>query len=296
MGMRILYTESPAWEGPLRAGEQIIASDRFTLSKDIPRNRAGLLVLDHFGVVFVKRMAAASWVRGIAWRLRGSPAARSLRAARELAQTGFLFPRPLAAADCLATGAIRVSWLFSEALTQAAMFSVFLDRRRGGQRLQWRWRRAVLAAVATTIRRMHEEGLFSSDLQETNLMLEGEPEQLQIYFVDLDGLRRLPRVSWRRRRRNLVQLDRSVGRFLSRSERLHFLRAYLGTPWPPARLKSLLEKLAQERAHKDRVYARRRQLARPGRFEHSANDHRTVGLFGRLSTPSRVNRNGLFDQ
>jgi len=283
MRMRILHTDGPAWEGTLRQAEELIASDRFTLSKDIPRNRAGLLALEQLGAVFVKRMAAPSWTRGIAWRLRGSPAARSLRAARELAAAGFLFPRPLAAADRLRAGAIRISWLFSEALSEAAMFSVFLDRRRGGRRLQRQWRRAVLAAVATTIRRMHEEKLFSSDLQETNLMLEGEPEHLRIYFVDLDGLRRLPQVSWRRRRRNLVQLDRSVGRFLSRPERLHFLRAYLGTPWPRTRLKSLLGKLATERAHKDRVYARR-QLAQPVRLKQTSHTDRAASSSPAAST------------
>lgn len=280
MPLRILHTETPAWESPLRQAEALIAGDKFAMSKDIPRNRAGLLTLGDLGPVFVKRMAAASWARGLAWRLRGSPAARSLRAAQELSQAGFLFPRPLAAADQFFAGAPRVSWLFSEALTQATMFSVFLDRRRGGQRAQWRWRRAVLAAVAGTVRRLHDSGLFTSDLQETNLMLAGEPDKLQIYFVDLDGFRRLRRVSWRRRRRNLVQLDRSVGRFLSRPERLHFLRAYLGSRWPRPRLRSLLRELAQERTHKDRAYARRgaRQIVKPSPPSRPTRDTDSRGI------------------
>jgi hypothetical protein len=100
--------------------------------------------------------------------------------------------------------------------------------------------------------------LFTSDLQETNLMLEEAGGELRIHFVDLDGFRRLRRVSWRRRRRNLVQLDRSVGRFMSRAERLRFLYTYLGAGWNRAAVRKLVAHLARERMRKDREFARRR--------------------------------------
>src|SRR6185437_14040726 len=46
------------------------------------------------------------------------------------------------------------------------------------------------------------------------------------YFVDLEDFRRVRRVSKRLRMRNLVHLDRSIGRFASRAKRLRFLYDY----------------------------------------------------------------------
>jgi hypothetical protein len=89
-------------------------------------------------------------------------------------------------------------------------------------------------------------------LQETNLMLDEVEGRIQIHFVDLDGFRRRARVSWRHRRRNLVQLDRSVGRFMSRSERLRFLYTYLGAKPDRDTAHALAARLLRERRHKDR--------------------------------------------
>jgi tRNA A-37 threonylcarbamoyl transferase component Bud32 len=264
MRWRILYACSPQWAGLLMRAEELIAGDGFRLEKDIARNRAGLLDDPRTGCVFVKRFTAGSWLEGVFDRIRGSRASRSLRAAAALRAAGFRCPEPVAAGEQITLGAARRSWLISEALTQAQVFSVFLDRRRGGLRDRREWRREVLGEVARCVRRLHDVGLFTSDLQETNLMLAGEAGDLEIYFVDLDGFRQLTAVSWRRRRRNLVQLDRTVGRFLSRSERLHFLREYLA---PGARpLRPLTAALMRERARKDSSNARKhaRRAARGG--------------------------------
>ena len=118
---------------------------------------------------------------------------------------------------------IRTSWLLSEALIGAQIMSRFIERGHASAQEEKVKRRAALSAVAECVRRLHDAGLFTSDMQETNLMLDDAEGTLRIHFVDLDGFRRLARVSWQRRRRNLVQLDRSVGRFMSRPERLRFL-------------------------------------------------------------------------
>jgi hypothetical protein len=89
-------------------------------------------------------------------------------------------------------------------------------------------------------------------------MLEPSEDGVRIYFVDLDGFHRLARVSWRHRKRNLVQLDRSVGRFLSRSERLRFLYDYLGSRPERAEARRLVAELLEHRGRKEREYQRRR--------------------------------------
>jgi len=148
--------------------------------------------------------------------------------------------------------------MLSEALSTACVFSRFIERGHAPAEQERHTRREALDAVARCVRRLHDSGLFTSDLQETNLMLDRADGVLRIHFVDLDGFRRVARVSWQRRRRNLVQLDRSVGRFMSRSERLRFLRTYLGPGWHKAAVRKLVERLMAERERKEREVARRR--------------------------------------
>jgi tRNA A-37 threonylcarbamoyl transferase component Bud32 len=257
MRSRVLYLQSPQWSGLLELSADLFATAGFQEVKNIARNRAGFLATPQ-GTVFVKRFTPGSRVQGLLERMRGSRAARSLRAAAMLTGAGFLVPSPLAAREEIAAGAILTSWIFSEALIGARVFSRFIERGRAPAPEQQVRRRQALTAVARCVRRLHDAGLFTTDLQETNLMLDEVDGEIKIHFVDLDGFGRLARVSWRRRRRNLVQLDRSVGRFMSGSERLRFLYTYLGANPDRDAVRKLAARLMHERRRKDRRFARRR--------------------------------------
>lgn len=257
MRSRILYVCSPQFAALLARADQLFAGAEFREVKNIARNRAGFLTTPE-GTLFVKRFTPGSWLRGMMERARGSRAQRSLQAAEMLTRAGFLAPAPLAASEEIQAGAIRTSWLLSEALTGAQMMSRFIERGHAPAQVEGPRRAAALKAVAACVRRLHDAGLFTSDLQETNLMLDEFQNAPRIHFVDLDGFRRLARVSWKRRRRNLVQLDRSVGRFMSRSERLRFLHDYLGSGWDRDAVRKLVGRLLHELDRKDREFARRR--------------------------------------
>lgn len=257
MRSRILYARSPQFAALLARADQLFAGAEFREVKNIARNRAGFLTTPE-GTLFVKRFTPGSWIRGMMERARGSRAQRSLRAAEMLTRAGFLAPAPLAASEQIQAGAIRTSWLLSEALTGAQMMSRFIEHGHAPAQVERSRRAAALKAVASCVRRLHDAGLFTSDLQETNLMLDEFQDAPRIHFVDLDGFRRLVRVSWKRRRRNLVQLDRSVGRYMSRAECLRFLHHYLGPGWDREAVRKLVGRLLRERDRKDREFARRR--------------------------------------
>jgi Lipopolysaccharide kinase (Kdo/WaaP) family len=123
---------------------------------------------------------------------------------------------------------VRASYLISEALEHAQILSHFALGREGEARHGYARRKAVSDALAAELRRLHDAGIYTRDLQETNLMVEARDGALRVYFLDLEDLRRASSVSPRRRMLNLVHLDRSIGRFVSRAGRLDFLYAYLG--------------------------------------------------------------------
>jgi Lipopolysaccharide kinase (Kdo/WaaP) family len=171
-----------------------------------------------------------------------------------LEAAGFNRPAPLAALEVCRGVAVVECYLACEALADARILSsaVFGD---GTVKLSRR--RALLAAVAREVRRLHDAGLYTRDLQETNLMIEERAGAApRIWFVDLEDFRRARgRVSWRRRLTNLVHLDRSLGRFLSRAARMRFFYDYLGAE-ENARRRWLVIQLLRLRA---RVESRRGQ-------------------------------------
>jgi hypothetical protein len=101
-------------------------------------------------------------------------------------------------------------------------------------------------------------------MRDANLLVaESGLTQWKFYLVDFDRVLHVLPLSQQRRLKNLVQLERTLGRSLQGGERIFFLHCYLGHPLPPPAVrKGLIQQLMQLRRRKDREYARRRQKQR----------------------------------
>lgn len=92
-----------------------------------------------------------------------------------------------------------------------------------------RSRRRFVIALADRVRTIHERGLYPQDVGMVNwIAAPASAAGWDLVLVDLDRVRRYARVSLRRRRKNLVQLELSFGRSASEREKMLFLRRYLG--------------------------------------------------------------------
>ncbi|HEX4208973.1 MAG TPA: lipopolysaccharide kinase InaA family protein [Candidatus Binataceae bacterium] len=243
----LLYAAEESWAAAAPGVAALLEGKEFRELKSTHRSSAGFLEIDGQRC-FVKRVEEGSFLKGLIARLRGSRAMRILRGATVLRAGGFAHPRPLLAAEERAYGAVRASWVASEALPDARVMSHFvLADGRNFYRRQW-----LSTLVAREIRRLHDAGLYTLDMQETNLMLEAAGGEVQIYFLDLEDFRQTSHVSWKRRMRNLVHLDRSIGRFASRSRRLRFLYSYMGGKPPHAKARAIIRRLLEERQRLDR--------------------------------------------
>jgi Lipopolysaccharide kinase (Kdo/WaaP) family len=227
---RLLYAASPEMAALIEQADLLMDSPSFRLVKDEGKTRAGILAGPPAPAVFIKRTEVRSSVAGIYANATGSRASRALRGAKMLRTAGFHCAAPLAAMDVVRAGAVRVSYLMSEALERAQILSHFALGREGEPRHGYLRRKTVAEALAAEVRRMHDAGIYTRDLQETNIMVEQRDGMMRFYFLDLEDFRRGSKVSPRRRMLNLVHLDRSIGRFVSRAGRLAFLYAYLGRP------------------------------------------------------------------
>lgn len=223
-----------------------------------------LLADDEMSVV-AKRQRLNTWRRRGDALLHGSPARRAWKGAHRLRLLGFPAPRPLAVLERRAAGLVWECVYVSAELPYPRLDTYWRKRAPHWSVAQ---RRRFIRALATYVRCFHATGLYTGDLRDANLLVaEADPQHWRFCLVDLDRIRRPFVVSRRRRFRNLVQLDRTAGRVVRRTERLAFLYEYLGGRPSVRKRRAILRRLARVRARKDREYAKRRarrETPRPG--------------------------------
>ena len=258
MRTQVLYAREARWREVAERAEELIGSSGFTPVKSEGRTIAGMLRLADGSAVFIKRSAPTSWLRRALMPIAGSPAARALRGAALLDAAGIPHPSPLAAAETVGRGAVHASYLLSEALLDGDTLSRFALGPGEIKGRDARRRRRILDNVARQVRRIHDAHLYTRDLQETNVMVaDDEGHGFRVWFLDLEDFRRQRRVGWPQRARNLIHLDRSIGRFLCRAARLAFLYAYLGGKPERADARRIVNELLLLRARMERRHSRR---------------------------------------
>ncbi len=224
------------------------------------------LMSDSIRSVVVKCHQLTHWRRRADALLHGSPARRAWYGAQLLQTHGFPVPQPLAVVEKRSAGLVRESVYISQALSYPPLSDYW---RESAPHWSVAQRRLFLRELALFVRSFHETGLYSGDLRDANLLVEecqdppgSEPHgpRWQFYLVDLDRLKYDPSLTLRRRVKNLVQLDRTLGRRARQTERLFFLYTYLGPPLPSAKQRrALLKTLLSVRRRKDREYAKRKR-------------------------------------
>lgn len=255
MASRALYASSPDWEAVGGQLDELLRRPEFRVVKRTSRTLAGIAQVD--GVeVFIKRVTNGSWVKGIITRVCGSRARKTIGGAEILHRAGFSHPRLIAAFEHCQGGSVRASYVIVEYLRHPKILSRFAlaDGR------DFRWRRSLSERLAQTIRNLHDAGCYTRDLQETNLMLETQGSGFKIYFTDLEDFRRLPIIPRRLRLLNLTHLDRSIGRFVSRTHRLRFFYNYLGEKPRRAEARALVARLHGIHQRIERRKHRRQRL------------------------------------
>ncbi|HEY8517860.1 MAG TPA: glycosyltransferase [Candidatus Binatia bacterium] len=222
--------------------------------------RGTIVWLDDAGpsgeAVVVKYFAPRSPLRRALALWQGSPARVQQRSAEALLAAGVAVPEPLGVVDAIGDPAAPTSALVLRAVVDGrTVKQAYLE-------LGKRERRALARELGRFVARLHARGVYVPDLKESNLLVRRDEHGFAFVLVDLDRVR-FPRggLSARRRLANLVQLDRSIGRYADDRDRLAFLATYrLGLP-SKERLSRMAATVDVARRRKDRSVARRRRRA-----------------------------------
>ena len=255
----------PTFVERLTDADRLLAQSDCQIVKDQKKIRIGRLTLAIAGrprTIFVKRYNAFSLRYRLASPFTYSGAFRSLRGAAILRAAEIPCARPIAAVENRQGGALTKSFFLAEEVT-------------GGETVDAHWRghlqsltghgsiasrRRFLAALAHLFKTLHGASIYHNDLKDANILAvcDGRQNGLRFVLLDLDGVARLGRLSPRRRVKNLMQLNRTLGRYLRRPEKMFFLKSYLGSAFGErSQRRELMERVLSESRRVDRLMADR---------------------------------------
>jgi tRNA A-37 threonylcarbamoyl transferase component Bud32 len=182
--------------------------------------------------VYLKRYNAFSWRYRFGSLFQSSGALKSLDGAAILSESGIRTARPLAAVDSRSWGMLNRSFFLSEEIENGKTADAYwreelltVKGKEGTQR-----RKRFLQGIGELFRCLHQQNVYHNDLKDANILVQPEFSTggEHFYLLDLEGIRRYRRLNRRRQTKNLVQLTRTLGKYLRATEKLRFLESYLG--------------------------------------------------------------------
>lgn len=214
--------------------DKLFADPSCQLIKDQRKIKVGRVVVEVDGkpqVLFIKRYNMFSWRHRLFSLLAQAGALRALRGAKILREAAIDTAPPVAAIAHRHCGFVTKSFYLTEELVGGTTVDAYwrevlrpLAGREGVAR-----RRNFLLQLGQLFRQLHERGVYHNDLKDANILSVPETRDggLRLYLLDLEGVRRYAKLSANRKLKNLVQINRTLGKLLNRCEHLIFLKAYL---------------------------------------------------------------------
>jgi hypothetical protein len=209
------------------AGCQIIKDE-----KKIKVGRIKVEIEGEMKTVYLKRYNAFSWRYRLGSLFRFSGAVRSLKGAAILAESSIRTARPLAAIESRSWGMLNSSFFLSQEIKDAKTADAYwreellpLQGRDGMER-----RKRFLRGLGELFRSLHTHDIYHNDLKDANILVRSDAAggAEHFYVLDLEGIRRHRNLNRRRRIKNLVQLNRTLGRYVQPPDKIRFLESYLG--------------------------------------------------------------------
>jgi tRNA A-37 threonylcarbamoyl transferase component Bud32 len=199
--------------------EQVMADpDEFLRSRSLLLKRGNTATIGVAEGLVLKRFNFRKALNLAKDLFRPSRPARAFRKSYHLELAGVPTARVVAVAERRVLGLLVRSYQLMEEIPNAVTLRKMM--RNGGAPTREQTR-----AAARLVARLHEEGFVHGDLNERNLMLDGEG---RLFLIDLDALQFLGVVPPARAARDLQRLSRDFAKHpaVSRGHRELFLRHY----------------------------------------------------------------------
>ncbi|MPZ75721.1 MAG: hypothetical protein GEU77_04295 [Deltaproteobacteria bacterium] len=181
--------------------------------------------------IYVKRYNVFSVRSRLVSLLVQSGAVRALRGAKILKNAGIATAKSVAVVEFRRWGMVSKSFYLTEEIIGGKTADAYWcnDLTPAPGSTGFGRRRRFIKGLALVFQELHRCGVYHNDLKDANIIVTAEKDNESFYLLDIEGVRRYSELSHRRRIKNLVQLYRTLGHFLRRTEKLYFLKIYLGS-------------------------------------------------------------------
>jgi hypothetical protein len=225
---------SPPMVELLADADALLHASDCVIIKDQKKITVGRVPLEWQGgrrYIYIKRYNAFSLRYRLQSILVSSAAEKALRGAAILSAIGIPTAHAIAATEERRRGMLIKSFFISEEIGGGKTADTYWREDAGSLpgALGFHCRRRFLKELAGLFSRLHAHGVYHNDLKDANIMAVPDANEAppSLWLLDVDGVRRYPVLSRSRQIKNLVQLNRTFGRYLRRTELLYFLDCYL---------------------------------------------------------------------
>jgi len=180
--------------------------------------------------IYVKRYNVFSLRHRLVSPFIMSGALRALHGATVLRRCNIPSAVPLAAVERRYWGVLAKSFFISEEITGGKTVDAYwrddLQFLPGAAGV--RQRRDFLVRLGQLFQMHHGHEIYHNVLKDANILAAPRQQATAFFLLDLEGVRQYVRLSKKRRLKNLVQLHRTLGRYLRGPDKLVVLKHYLG--------------------------------------------------------------------
>ena len=245
--------------------DRFFSDERCVVVKDQKKIKVARVAVEVSGVlyrIFIKRYNAFSWRARLLSIFTRSGAFRSLQGAAILQNTGFATAKPLAALESRRCGVVTKSFYLSEEIADGKTADTYWREDLSiAQPQRLRRRRQFISGLALTFQALHRQGVYHNDLKDANIIVVPGKDAELFYLLDLEGTRRYSDLNLRRKVKNIVQLNHTLGRLLRRTEKMYFLKVYLDSSFASKRIRRRWVTAVLEQSRRRDLKSRRARKA-----------------------------------
>jgi len=221
----------------LADSDRLLADPACQIIKDQKKITVGRLTLGVGGAIpyqiYIKRYNVFSLRHRLVSPFVMSGALRALHGATVLRRWKIPSVAPLGAVERRYWGVLAKSFFISEEVTGGKTVDAYwrdhlrcLPGVAGRQQ-----RREFLVRLGDLFQMLHGRAIYHNDLKDANILAARRQQTTAFFLLDLEGVRQYRRLSEKRRVKNLVQLHRTLGRYLRQADKLVLLKHYLGNSY-----------------------------------------------------------------
>ncbi len=179
--------------------------------------------------LYLKHFFYRSWWDFVKHLFRPSRASRAFTASLMLAKEGFCVPDVVAVGERRHAGLCSSNFLITREVANAQnLYAWFESNWQGQSENVLHDKRGFIRALGKTVGRLHGACIFHGDLRAGNIFARMAEGTWQFFFLDNERTRKFGLLPGRLRLKNLVQVNMLFGENITATDRMRFMKAYLG--------------------------------------------------------------------